>query len=309
MSGATPFRGLSRGVVWCLIGGALLFLSSVGNGSWSSGFIGLALLGGAGWVLYHRNQAARPLEPWPWPPDFRAQAEAMARPIDPTPKRILPPDEKSAIVAKVATTSDALTRLIADKPPAWPYAVFTSVLLQRRNGVQARLRQCVSGYQPKPGLAPLSGQAYSQVAYRTMNEIADLVAQLEQFMLSPAFTGTLGRPDEQSGADADAIVSIAQRLMDYHQTFLSHAETCVQTPVQPDVRALVQDMSAFTLCPLMGYDRFIETMCARVGEAQDLLPYTTGGDVVALDDASLAMSLPDGLTERITAQIKRFNAT
>ena len=75
----------------------------------------------------------------------------MARPIDPTPKRILPPDEKSAIVAKVATTSDALTRLIADKPPAWPHAVFTSVLLQRRNGVGARLAMRL-GYQPKPGL-------------------------------------------------------------------------------------------------------------------------------------------------------------
>jgi hypothetical protein len=307
MSSAALSRGLTRGVIWCLIGGAVLVLSSFGSRSWSSGLLGLALLGGAGWVIYQRNQAARPLEPWPWPPDFRAQAEAMARTIDPTPKRILPPDEKSAIVAKVAVNSNELARLIADKPPAWPYAVFTSVLLQRRNTVKARLRQCVSGYQPKPGTAPLSGQAYSQLAYRTMTDIADLVTQLEQFMLSPAFTGTVGRPGDDSAVDADAIMSIANRLMDYHGQFLTHAERCTQTPVQPDVRVLVQDMGAFTLCPLMGFDRFIETMCARVGEAQDLLPYTKGGEVVALDDVSLAMSLPDGLTDRITAQINRFN--
>lgn len=306
MSSAASLRGLSRGVVWCLIGGALLVLGSFSSGSWSSRLFGLAMLGGAGWVLYRRNQAARPVEPWPWPPEFRAQAEAMARPIDPTPKRILPPDEKSAIVAKVATTSNELAGLIADKPPAWPYAVFTSVLLQHRNAVKARLRHCVSGYHPRTGPAPLNGKAYASLAYRTMTDIGDLVEQLEQFMLSPGFTGTL-RPGDDSAADADAIVGIADRLMDYHGQFLAHAETCTQTPVQPDVRTLAADLSAFTLCPLMGYDRFIETMCARIGEAQDLLPYTKGGDIVALDDASLAMSLPDGLTDRIVTQIKRFN--
>ena len=61
-----------------------------------------------------------------------------------------------------------------------------------------------------------------------------------------------------------------------------------------------------TLCPLIGYQHFIPTMCARIAEAQDLLPYTTGG-IVQLDDVKLTMSLPEGLTGRITAHIKRFN--
>lgn len=309
MSGGVPVRGLSRGVVWALIGGALLMLSGFGNGSWVSGLLGVALLGGAGWKLYAANRPARELEPWPWPPDLRATAEGMARPIDPTPKRVLPTDGKDSMVAHVATTREALERLIAEKPPAWPWALFTSVLLQRRNAVGDRLRRCVSGYQPRGGALPLSGQAYSQLAYRTLNAVADLVAQLEQFMLSPAFTGTLGRPGDEHTADADAIVGVANQLMDYHERFLSQAEACLQSPVEPDVRVFVQDMGAFTLCPLVGYERFIETMCARVGEAQDLLPYTKGGDVVALDDANLAISLPEGLTEHIVAHTKRFSAT
>lgn len=307
MSGAVALRGMSRGTLWCLIGGALLVLSAFGSGSWTSGLIGAALLSGAGWVLYTRARSAHPVGPWPWPPEFRARAEDMARPIDPTPKRILPPDEKSAIVAHVATTRDALDRLIVDRPPAWWYAVFTSVLLQRRNGVQARLRQCVSGYQPHPGWAPLDGKAYSQLAYRTMNDVADEVAQLEQFVLSPAFTAALRSPRDESQADPNAIVDVANRLMAYHQRFLTFAERCVQTPVKPDVRGLVADMNAFTLCPLMGIDSLIETMCARIGEAQDLLPHTTEGDVIALDNASLAISLPVGLTSRVVAQIKRFS--
>lgn len=309
MSGVMPVRGLSRGVIWALIGGALLLLSGFGNGSWASGLLGMALLGGAGWKLYAANRSTRELEPWPWPPDLRATAEGMALPIDPTPKRVLPPDGKESMVAHVATTPDAVKRLIADKPPAWPWALFTSVLLQRRNAVGDRLRRCVSGYQPRGDALPLNGQAYSQLAYRTLTAVGDLVAQLEQFMLSPAFTGALGRPGDERTADGEAIVGVANQLMDYHERFLTHAEVCLQTPVEPDVRVFVQDMGAFTLCPLIGYERFIETMCTRIGEAQDLLPYTNGGDVVALDDANLAISLPDGLTDRIVAHTKRFNAS
>ena len=38
--------------------------------------------------------------------------------------------------------------------------------------------------------------------------------------------------------------------------------------------------------------------------------YGTGASaVVALDDVSLTITLPDGLTDRIVAQIKRFTAT
>ena len=277
------------------------------SGSWLLGLAGLGALIGGGWKIYSASRTKAVDEPWPWPADFRSLAEGMARPIDPTPKRVLPPNEKSAVVARVATTKVALERLIADTPPAWPWAVFTSVLVQRRNAVQGRLRTCASGYQPQPGIPPISDQAYSRTAYQAMTAIADLVAQLEQFMLSPAFTGAFGAIANESSADADAIVSVANRLMDYHESFLRHAESCLQTPVHAEALTFVQDMGAFTLCPLIGYEQFIPTMCARIGEAQDLLPYTERDTVVALDAVSLAMALPDGLTERVVAHITRFN--
>jgi hypothetical protein len=243
-------------------------------------------------------------EPWSWPAEFRSLAEGLARPVDPKPKRLIPPDDKAAMIAQVATTKEALSRLIADRPPAWPWAVFTSVLVQRRNAVGDRLRRCASGYQPRIGSAPLSGLAYTQTAIGALNGVADLVEQTEQFMLSPAFTGAFG--DGGTDADADAIVVIGNRLMDYHEAFLTQAETCLQTPVTSEVLPFVQDMGAFTLCPVLAFEQFIPTMCARVAEAQELLPYTRGDQVIALDDATLVMDLPDGLTDRIVAHTKRF---
>ena len=308
MSVSTTLHGLSRGTKWGLFGGVVMVWSALSSHSWLLGLVGVSVLAAVGATLYaaHTKTKAE-LQPWPWPADLRAQAEAMARPIDPTPKRLLPPDEKTSMIAAVATTKEGLSRLIADKPPAWPWAVFTSVVVQRRNAVKTRLRAVVSGYQPRAGLLPVSGKAYSATAYQAMDTISEIVQQMEQFMLSPAFKGVFGEGTGDGGADSDAIVSVATRLMDYHDALLMQAETCLQTPVGSEAFVFVQDMGAFTLCPLVGYQQFITTMCARIGEAQDLLPYTSGGDVIGLDDVHLAMKLPDGLTDRIVAHINRFN--
>jgi len=304
MAGITS--GLSRGSRVGLTVGVLLLLMALGGKSWGLGLAAVAVLTVVGRMVY--ATPAKTLEPWPWPADLRAQAEALARPIDPTPKRILPPDDKASIVAQVATTKDALARLITEKPPAWPWALFASVLVQRRNAVAVRLRGVASGYQPRRGAAALSGQAYSQTAQRAMATILDVLAQMEQFMLSPAFKGAFGEVgiDGDAGADAEAVSGIANRLMDYHETLLSQAEACLQTPVESDTMVFVQDAGALSLLPLVGYDRFISTMCARIGEAQDLLPYSSGG-VLELDQVTLKVDMPEGLSERVVAHIKRFN--
>lgn len=281
--------------------------------SWLVSFVGVVVVIWVGWRLYSARRSRRTLEPWPWPPDFRATAEDMARPIDPTPDRVLPPDDVS-MVSQVATTQDALSRLIADKPPAWTWAIFTSVLVQRRNALLPRLRRCASGYQPRTGPAPLTGREYSWRANRGLETVADTVAEFEQFMLSPGFTGAFGGSfaGKHNGAgaerypDADAIVAVAHRLMDYHEAFLGQAEACLQVPVERDALPFVQDVGAFTLCPLIGYERFISTMCARVGEAQDLLPYTKAGSIIELDYVGLEIDLPDGLMEHIGAHFNRF---
>lgn len=310
MDTVSALRGLSRNARRTAIIGIVLLVLAVAGRSWLLGLIALALLARPALAL-RSTRTTTSDQPWTWPVDSRSVAEGMARPLDPTPKRLLPPDDKSAMIAQVATTKEALARLIADKPPAWQWAVFASVLVQRRNAVGDRLRRCASGYQPRPGLDPLSGRAYSQTAVGSMNAVANLVAQVEQFVLSPAFKGAFGAAgtggDPDADADPDAIVAVANRLMDYHGSFLTQAEACLQTPVQSEALPLVQDMGAFSLIPLLSYERFIRTMCARIGEAQDLLPYASAGNAVALDDVTMTMDLPDGLADRIVAQIKRFN--
>lgn len=290
-----------------MLGGSVLLVVALADRSALLGLIALALLIPAAVTAFSAARATRTAEPWPWPTDFRALAEGMARAVDPTPKRLLPPDERAAGIAQVATTKEALSRLIADKPPAWPWAVLASVLVQRRNAVQERLRRCASGYQPRAGVSSLSGAGYTHVARGAIDTIADLIGQTEQFMRSPAFTGMIGDATRESSADPEAIVAAANRLMDYHEAFLAQAETCLQTPVEPAARVFVADMGAFALCPLLGFEQFIPTMCTRVAEAQELLPYTKADQVIALDDANLVVELPEGLSDRVLAHFEEFS--
>ena len=122
-----------------------------------------------------------------------------------------------------------------------------------------------------------------------------------------AASGDGGGGDEAS-ADADAIVHVANRLMGYHEALLVEAETCVQTPVESDVYVFVQDTNALVLIPLVAFDELISTLCARIGQAQELLPYAYGS-TIQLDDVTISPVVPDGLLDRITAQINRFGVS
>lgn len=312
MTLTTKLRSLLDGVWLRLIAGIVMLTSAREDGFWLLGLAGVGLLISVGWTLYRRIAVRNPPEtPWPWPPDLRSAAEALARPIDPTPQRMLPPDEKSAHIARVATTPEALSRLIAEQPPAWPWAVFTSVLLQRRAAVQGRLRTFAAGYQPRPGTPPISGREYVQTVGEAMAATVDVLDQIQRFTASPAFEGVFGKhymnADNAAEADAEGIVQVANQLMDYHAALLAEAEKCVQTPVESDAYVFVHDVGAAFLTELVAFDQLISKLCASVGEAQDLLPYANGRDI-QLDEVLVRPEVPDGLTERISAHIKRFNS-
>ena len=206
-------------------------------------------------------------------------------------------------VAAVVYTSEELTRLLAEKTPGWRWAAFASVLVQRQAAVRPRLRDCELGYALPNGERARSGAEVARFVTGCMEEVRQLVGQLEAFMLAPAFMEVFGSKGDESTADGDGILHVANRLMDYHERFLKLAERCRDFQVPSRYTGLMRDCSQLMNIPLEGYRTFIDDFVDLIGEMPELMRHARG--TVEADTISLHMDVDDQLIKRITKQVRR----
>ena len=232
-----------------------------------------------------------------------AGAKAM-RSVAPTPPELGTSHEASGSteVAAVACSAAALAKLVKDKPPCWRWAAFASVLVQRRAPLQARLRDSALGFTTSTAARLRTGAEVRYFVTERMDELSQLVAQVESFMLAPAFVGMFGDPDDESTADADGILHIANRLMDYLEQFLELSELCRGVSAPGQYADLMRDCARLADVPLEGYRTFIDEFVERVGEMAELLRYAKG--TVEVDPVVLHMDVDDQLLARITRRLK-----
>ena len=235
-----------------------------------------------------------------------AGAQAM-RSVSPSPPELDASDEVTPKVAAVAYTAGDLAKLVKEKPPCWRWAAFASVLVQRRAPLQARLRDSALGFTTSTGVRVHAGAEVKYFVTERMDELVQLVGQVESFMLAPAFVGMFGNPDDESTADADGILHIANRLMDYLAQFLELSELCRGVSAPSQYADLMRDCARLADVPLEGYRTFIVEFVERVGEMVELLGYAKGS--VEVDPVVLEMNVDDQLMARLTRRLKALPAS
>lgn len=299
-SGAKPQSvGATLGWLFLLI----LVLRGV-SGSW---WIPVAIVVLVGALLIglaaSRTKPVEPVElpPWDWPQDYFDAVGRLGRRIDPMPARLLPIHDNPDI-AHIASTAADIAELRTDKPQFWQWALFTSVLLQRREKVRDRLRTCSLGYQPTGD--PMRARAYAMLISQLLLDRFELLRQMERFMSSPGFRAAFGYDGDRDDADPDAIVQMANRLMDHHDDLLEQTEVCITLGVETEAVSLAHDAWAYFLHPLVDMDTFMVTLRDRVAQAQELLPYLKGD--IELEPAVLDLDPPDGLLDAVSAQTRRL---
>lgn len=226
------------------------------------------------------------------------------RSVSPTPPEVGTSDEEAGPieVAAVAYTAGELAKLVKEKAPCWRWAAFASVLVQRRASLQARLHDSALGYTTPTGARLYTGAEVRYFVTERMDELSQLVEQVESFMLAPAFVGMFGDPDDESTADADGILHIANRLMDYLEQFLELSELCRGVSAPSKYAELMRDCARLADVPLEGYRAFIDEFVERLGEMAELLRYAKG--TVEVDPVVLHMDVDDHLLARITRRVK-----
>lgn len=209
-------------------------------------------------------------------------------------------------VAAVAYTADGLDALLADRPACWRYAVFASVLVQRRAALQARLRDQRLSYAPPTGVHIHTGFQLGQYLFGLLEKMLALIHQVEALMLSPSFTSMFGDPRDETTADADGIVHAANRLMDLHERLLTLAENCRGVDAPGEYADVIGDCGRLLDVPLEGYRRFIDEFVVRVGELPEVLRYARG--TVAVDPVMLEIDDSDELRDKAFAGIRALSS-
>lgn len=206
-------------------------------------------------------------------------------------------------VAAIATTKDGLAALLAEKTPCWRWAVFVSVLVQRRAAVQSRVRDCQLGYSMWTGIRAYNGIEVAWFVTGRMEDLSRLATQVEAFMSTPAFMEVFGSEDETT-ADAEGIVHVANRLMGYHERFLELAECCRDYQVPSQYTELLRDVRQLMIIPLDAYRTFIDDFVDRIAEMPELMRYGRG--TVKAHPVVLDLDLDDRLlNKRISKQLRK----
>jgi hypothetical protein len=121
-----------------------------------------------------------------------------------------------------------------------------------------------------------SGAEVKYFVTERMDELSQLVEQVESFMLAPAFGGMFDDPDDESTADADGIMHIGNRLMDYFEQFLELSELCRGVSKPGQYANLMRDCARLADVPLEGYRAFIDEFVVRVGEMAEFASLCEG---------------------------------
>lgn len=230
-----------------------------------------------------------------------AGAELM-RDLAPEPP-VTPTDAPDDVmIGGLANTSGELTQLLADKPAGWRWAAFASVLVQRRAAVRSRVRDVRLGYATPSISRAACGDEVACFVAGGMQELLKLVDQTETLMLTPAFMEVFGQRADESTADAEGILQVANRLMDYHERFLTLAERCRDFDAPSQYSGLMRDARQLMNIPLDGYDTFIDDFAEFIDLMPDMMRHSHG--TVEAEPISLHMSFDDQLMKRVTRQLR-----
>lgn len=207
--------------------------------------------------------------------------------------------------ANIVPTLEALSQMLDQKPSCWRFAAFASILFQRWAAVEERRVRLVLGYRADPSRRLRINREVALFVAERLRACDDLVKEVDAFMRAPTFMEVFGDPADESTADANGIMRIAHRLMDYYDRFLELAEECRDCSVPSQYAELLRDCSRFMNLPVRDFGNFIDDVLVRFEELR--VSVARGDDDVWLDPVLLRTTTDDHLIWSILDRLNEID--
>ena len=204
--------------------------------------------------------------------------------------------------AIIVPTPELLKQMLQEKPVCWTWAAFSSVVFQRWAAVEERKVNQVLGTPVQPTGGLQTGPEVAQFVAKQIRAVDDLIAEVEVFLRAPAFTRAFGTRDDESTADAEAIVRAANRLGDYYERLLELAEECRRSSVPEQYAELVRDCIRLVNQPLQEFGGFVNDVLERLEELQKRV--MLGHYQIRFEPVPLRTTIDDRLVWSIMDRLK-----
>lgn len=165
---------------------------------------------------------------------------------------------------EIQTTQDGLVTLLQERPHAWPWAAFASVLVQRREAMKIAMRDHKLGFAQPTGERIRTFSDLQETVANTLYDIEQVGQQLNDFVLTEAFTSVFGERFNEATADPDGIVHVATRLMDFYDRYLQLAQRIRGAAAPSEFINVIDTCARLVDEPLNGMEDFIEDYVAVV---------------------------------------------
>lgn len=195
-------------------------------------------------------------------------------------------------IADMVPTEAEIRQLLVDRPPCWPWALFVSVVYQRMVAVNARPEQ--------PCTRLDTDREVALFVRMRLRDCDELIRACDRFMRAPEFMGVFGYEDE---ADAEGIVTVANRLMAYYERHRELAQECSDCIAPQRHDELLRECTEFLVVPMRDFGAFMKGVLTRFEEMRQRA--MAGDDDIVLrpvlmrttTDEQLAWSILDRLND------------
>ena len=196
-----------------------------------------------------------------------------------------------------------LTKLAETKPHSWQWALFGSVLIQRRSALQEQLRDHSLSFAPQNGQRIRELSELVQLIRNSMHDVEQNGLQLVKLVETPAFRAAFGEPNELSD-DPDVVLHVATRVMDHYERYLQLARNVRGTAARPAYIGVLDSCARLSDMPMSGMDEFIDAYVKLVEEMPDLL-IKAGGKNISVP-VTLPIHMDNDLFQNVVDQLQQL---
>ncbi|MGV0597771.1 TIR domain-containing protein [Mycolicibacterium porcinum] len=210
-------------------------------------------------------------------------------------------DDDEPKFGQIVFDAAGLTEIAQTRPHSWQWALFGSVLVQRREALKDQLRDHKLGYAPQNNERVTEITDLVDLVRNSMHDVEQNSQQLVLLVKTPAFQAAFGKPIELSD-DPDAILHVANRVMDHYERFLQLAQRVRGVAARSDYLTVLDSCARLSDKPMAGMDQFIDDYAQIVADMPRLLREAGGQDIE--QPIRLRLHMDNDLLEVVVRQLK-----